>query len=95
MVFIQLFLVRDCLLFSAHIKFEARVVKTSCNIYTWDGSARCSDIFLYTSKNEVRQYIRVGQIITYDPDSMAGMLSITTLCAIIFVFLFSNNNVTH
>ena len=34
MVFIQLFLVRDCLLFSAHIKFEARVVKTTCNIFT-------------------------------------------------------------
>ena len=67
-VFIQHFLVGDHLLFSAHIKFEARVVKTSCNIYTWDGSARCSDIFLYTSKNEVRPYVQVGQIITYDPD---------------------------
>jgi hypothetical protein len=68
-VFIQLFLVRDCLLFSAHIKFQARVVKTTCNIYTWGGSARCSDIILYTSKNEVCQYVQIDQVITNDPDA--------------------------
>eukprot|EP00804_Cyclotella_cryptica_P014145 CCRYP_005584-RA/>CCRYP_005584-RA protein AED:0.03 eAED:0.03 QI:259/1/1/1/0.94/0.9/20/117/3951 len=61
--------VGDRLLFSARIKFETGGVKTTCNIYTWDGSARCSDIFLYTSKNGVRQYMRVGQIITNDPDA--------------------------
>jgi len=61
--------VGDRLLFSARIKFESGGVKTTCNVYTWDGSTRCSDIFLYTSKNEVRQYIRVGQIITNDPDA--------------------------
>ena len=68
-VFIQHFLVREHLLFSAHIKLQARVVKKACNVYTWDGSARCSDIFLYTSKNEVCQYIQIDQVITNDPDA--------------------------
>jgi len=58
----------DRLLFSARLKFLSGGAKTTCNIYTWDDSARCSDIFLYTAKNEVRHYIRVGQIITNDPD---------------------------
>eukprot|EP00804_Cyclotella_cryptica_P009369 CCRYP_018076-RB/>CCRYP_018076-RB protein AED:0.03 eAED:0.03 QI:374/1/1/1/0.94/0.9/20/617/4181 len=59
----------DRLLFSARMKFESGGVKTTCDINTWDSSTRCSDIFLYTSsKNGVRQYNRVGQIIT-DPDA--------------------------
>ena len=86
-VFIQLFLVRDCLL--------SRVVKTTCNIYTWGGSARCSDIFLYTSKNEVCQYVQIDQVIINDPDADGWWAQHHYIVCYHIFILFSNNNVTH
>jgi hypothetical protein len=61
--------VGDRVLFQARIRFETGGAKTSCNINTWDGSTRCSDIFFYTDKSGTRQYYRVGQIVTDDPDA--------------------------
>ena len=60
----------DRLLFQARIKFESASSgeKTTCDAYTWDSAMRCSDIFLYTKKDGVGQYSRVGQIMTNDPD---------------------------
>lgn len=66
-----LYLVGDRLLFQARIKFESAAdnTTTTCNVYTWDGSTRCSDIFLYTRSGDgIRLYDRVGQIVTDDPD---------------------------
>lgn len=66
-----LYLVGDRLLFQARIKFESAAdnTTTTCNVYTWDGSTRCSDIILYTRSDDgVRLYDRVGQIVTDDPD---------------------------
>jgi hypothetical protein len=63
------FSVGDRVLFQARIRFETGGAKTTCNINTWDGSTRCSDIFFYTDKSGTRQYYRVGQIVTDDPDA--------------------------
>ena len=72
--------VGDRLAFTGKIRFEKSSlpgVAAPCNPFTWsDSKIRCSDIWMFTSKNGVHEYNRVAMISTNDFDADNGWYSI-------------------
>ena len=60
----------DCVNAGDRIAFSAKIKSDpSCLIYSWDYGARCNNLMLYTDKNGLREYHRVGYITADTPDA--------------------------